>query len=33
MLHLPIWILGAAVNGEAAKALVILPMLVLQVQH
>jgi hypothetical protein len=33
MLQLPIWILGAAVNGEAAKALVTLPMLVLHHQH
>jgi hypothetical protein len=32
MLHLPIRILGAAVNVEA-KALFILPMLVSQVQH
>jgi hypothetical protein len=33
MLQLPIWILGAAVNGEAAKALVTLPMLVRQEQN
>jgi hypothetical protein len=33
MLQLPIWILGSAVNGKAAKAYVTLPMIVLQVQH
>jgi hypothetical protein len=33
MLQLPIWILSAAVDGEAAKAFVTLPMIVLQVQH
>jgi hypothetical protein len=31
MLHLPIWILGAAVDGEAVKTIIILPMLVSQV--
>ena len=33
MLHLPSWILGAAANGEAAKGLVTLTMLVWQEQH
>jgi hypothetical protein len=33
MLQLPICILSAAVDDEAAKAFVTLPMIVLQVQH